>query len=126
MEIIKEKVHIIDKKFKVVSFIKKMENDSYFIEVGKGNNIVVPKPKDKSYTMKLSNNGGLDLKVRFTRDGENRNSGSGKFVQLSPDEDYNGIEIFISGPRSREQTQAIANQWLHMVQSFFIDDINNL
>ena len=92
----KEKIHILDKKFWIKSY-ENIVDDNLAVEVGIGNNKIVPKPEESLAAFRLSNTGNLNLSVRFTKRNSTYNSNNKKRVKLGPDEEFDGVEIIFQG-----------------------------
>lgn len=115
--ILKEKVHIINKKEKVISYLKSANKDMS-LEVGMGNKLVHPTPSNEIVVMRISNLDNLGLEVRLTKTGK-VNDSSGELIKLGPKERYNGVEILIRGENAGSQALEASRYWSEMLQATF-------
>ena len=98
-EFLKEKVHIINKRYKVTGLMKQI-NDNMSVEVGMGNDQINPKESSTKTYLKLKNTGDLDIQVRFSKQRGLNEGPSKEFVKLGPNEKYDAVEIYFTGKDS--------------------------
>lgn len=98
-EYLKEKVHTIDKKFKITGLLKTIDQNMS-VEVGMGNNQINPKEDQIKTYLKIKSTGDLGLQIRFSKQSGYYDAPSKKFINIGPNEKYDSVEIFFNGKDS--------------------------
>ena len=119
----KEKIHIFKKKYWIKSY-EHIIDKCMAVEVGIGNNKIVPKPEEGMAVLRFTNTDEskeTSLKVRFVKKNSTYHSSDANIIQCGPGNEFDGVEIMMCGPKSPERMYHSVLYATRMINGYFHD-----